>query len=465
MKIKGSDLLKLSKIKVLNENRIRAIRARDVSIDSRKCKKSEIFIAIKGERFDGHDFIADVLKKGTTGVIAEKRWFKKLSEKQKSSFKNKAIVLADDSVKTLGELARNHRRKFLIPVIAIAGSNGKTTAKDFIAHVLSEGYTVLKTEGNMNNAIGVPLTLLRLEPDHSLIIVELGTNHFGEIDYLCRISEPQLGVITNIGKEHLEFFRNLNGVAKAECELMDYLANYYGTYFLNTDDTYLVRKMKGMEMSFVSYGTKSNADIKGKIKKFKGFNPEIEIKCGKQKINTKLNTIGSQSFNAALCAAAFGYYFDIPSAKIKKALSSFNSLTAKRNQLKNVNGTWFIDDTYNSNPDSAGAALKNLKLYKTSGNKHVVLSDMLELGKSSKKEHTEIGRLVKKMGFKYLYTYGKESLNTFRGAKGVSFSFHFNDKNSLVEMLKLTVKKNDIVLVKGSRSMKMEDVINQLSEK
>jgi UDP-N-acetylmuramoyl-tripeptide--D-alanyl-D-alanine ligase len=315
----------------------------------------------------------------------------------------------------------------------------------------------------MNNAIGVPLTLLRLQPDHSLVVIELGTNHFGEIKYLCTIAEPQLGVITNIGREHLEFFKSIKGAAKAECELMDYLANYYGTYFLNADDNYLARKMKGKEISFVSYGTKPGSDIKGKIKKFNGFYPEVEIKCGKQKIKAKLNTIGSQSFNAALSAAAIGFYFDVPAAKIKNAITSFNSLTAKRNQLINANGTWLIDDTYNSNPDSAIAALENLKQYKCSGNKHVVLSDMLELGKASKKEHSAIGRTVKKLGFKYLYTYGKDSINTFRGAKGIQYSFHFEDKNSLAEMLKLTVKKGDIVLIKGSRSMKMEDVINRLN--
>src|SRR5437762_3203995 len=145
MKIKGSDLLRLSNIRFLNIDKVIAVKAGSVSIDSRKCRKSEIFIAIKGERFDGHDYIHGILKKGAAGIIAEKRWFKKLSSRQKRSFNNKAIILVDDSVRSLGELARNHRRKFLIPVIAVAGSNGKTTAKDFIAHVLAEGYNVLKT--------------------------------------------------------------------------------------------------------------------------------------------------------------------------------------------------------------------------------------------------------------------------------------------------------------------------------
>jgi UDP-N-acetylmuramoyl-tripeptide--D-alanyl-D-alanine ligase len=435
-----------------------------VSIDSRKCKKSEIFFAIKGERFDGHSFIKDVIPGGVRAVVAQKKWFKKLSGSEKRSLNNKPIVLVDDTIKSFGELARNYRRKFIIPVIAIAGSNGKTSTKDFIANVLSQRYNVLKTEGNFNNAIGVPLTLFRLSRKHEFCVVEFGTNHFGEIDYLCNVAEPQFGVITNIGKEHLEFLNDLRGVAKAEGELIEYQANNFGTFFLNMNDSHLVKKAAHKEMSIFTYGTTDKCDVKGRIIKYKGFNPEIEIKCGKKKINTVLNTIGSQSFNSALAAAAAGFYFDVHSEGIKKAISKFQQRAGKRNQLKNSNGYWVIDDTYNSNPDSVKAALENLKVYKVKGKKHIVLADMLELGGSSSKEHKSIGRLIKDMKFNNLYTYGRESLNTFKAARGVKNNFYFEDKTTLSQMLKRSVKKGDVVLVKGSRSMKMEEVVNGLTK-
>lgn len=462
MNLTGGDLLSLENSLAVNDRELIKVKLSGVSIDSRKCKKKDVFFAIKGERFDGHEFIDSVLKKGVGAVIAEKKWF--LKNRKKRSLKSKKIILVDDTIKSLGELAHNYRNKFVIPVIAVAGSNGKTTVKDFVAHVLGSKYNVLKTEGNMNNAIGVPLTLFRLRKENEICVLELGTNHFGEIDYLCNIAEPQFGVITNIGKEHLEYFKDLNGVAKAECELVDWLKSNYGTFFLNADDSYLRRKSASKELKVFLYGSTGKTVVKGKIKKFKGFYPEIEIKHKNKIIKTELNTIGTQSFNAALAAAAMGFYFDVEPSKIKKAIGNFNSVTAKRNRLVSSHGINIIDDTYNSNPDSVIMALENLKKYKTAGLKHIVLADMLELGRTSKKEHFEIGKAIKKMGFDTLYTFGKDSFNTYKGAKGIANNFYFEDKATLSELLLHTVKKDDLVLVKGSRSMRMEEIINKLTK-
>ena len=457
MKIGIEDLKKLSKSRTYGK-KSSGIVFNGVSIDSRKCKNTDLFFAIKGQKHDGHDFVKAVLKKGTKGAVVNRRWFGKLSAKEGKFFNKYLLIAVPDTVKSLGELSSIHRNKFLVPVIAVGGSNGKTTAKEFIAHVLSKKFNVLKTEANYNNEFGVPLTLFRLNRKHEICVIEVGANHFGEIAYLCGIVRPQFGLITNIGREHLEFFKNLKGVAKAECEMLDYLFMNYGAFFLNRDDKYLIEKAKKLGIKHYSFGKSGNVDVKGKIMKFDGFNPDIEIKYGRDKLTCKLKSIGSQSFEAALCGSAVGFYFGVRPVQIKKALGEVELNKNKRNNLKYKNGVWIIDDTYNSNPDSLKMALENVKRFKVKGKKHLVLSDMLELGKSSSKEHMESGRLIKKLGFKNLYAYGEEAYNIFKGAKGVKNNYFFSDKNTLIEFLKLNIKKEDLILIKGSRSMKMEEV-------
>ena len=458
MKIGIEDLKKLSKSSIYG-NTADKISFSGVSIDSRSCKKGDLFFAIKGERFDAHDFVKDVLKKGIKGAVVQKKWLK---GQDKRFFKKYLLVIVDDTVKSLGELASIYRSKFIVPVLAVGGSNGKTTAKEFIAGVLSKKFNVLKTEGNFNNEYGVPLTLFRLNKNHEFCVIETGANHFGEIDNLCNIAKPQFGIITNIGKEHLEFFKDVRGAAKAECEMIDYLYSNYGMLFLNKNDRYLSEKAAKTGIKNFSFGKSGKADVKGKFKKFDGFNPVVEIKYGKEKFSAKLKMIGSQSFEAALCASAVGFYFGMKKEQIKNALEKIDIIKNKRNELKNKNGVWVIDDTYNSNPDSVKIALDNMKRFKVKGKKYVVLADMLELGKVSKREHNSIGKLVKELGFENLYTYGSESYNTFTGAKGLENNFYFSDKQTLIEFLKLNLREGDLVLVKGSRSMKMEEVTESL---
>jgi UDP-N-acetylmuramoyl-tripeptide--D-alanyl-D-alanine ligase len=462
MKIRIEDLKKLRNSKIYGNAGTERISFTGVSINSRTCKKTDLFFAIKGERFDAHNFVKDVLKKGLKGAVVNKKWFNKLNKNELKFFKKYLLVIVEDTVKSLGELASIHRSKFIVPVLAVGGSNGKTTAKEFIAGVLSKKFNVLKTEGNFNNEYGVPLTLFRLNEKHDFCVIETGANHFGEIANLCNIVKPQFGLITNIGKEHLEFFKDLRGAVKAECEMVDYLYHNYDMLFLNKSDSYLTEKAAKTGIKCFSFGKSGNADVKGRIKSFNGFNPIAEFKCGKEKITAGLKMIGSQSFEAALSAAAVGFYFGVKASQIKKALEETNLHKNKRNELKNKNGAWVVDDTYNSNPDSVKIALENMKQYMVKGKKHIVLSDMLELGKTSKKEHSAVGRLVKNLGFENLYTYGNESYNTFKGAKGLKNNFYFSDKQTLIEFLKLNIKNGDIVLVKGSRSMKMEEVTEAL---
>ncbi len=462
MKIGLEDFKKLRKCRVYGNTESGKITFSGVSIDSRSCKKTDLFFAIKGERFDGHDFVKDLLKKGTKGAVVSQKWHNKINKNESGFFKKYLLVVVDDTVKSLGGLASIHRNKFPVPVLAVGGSNGKTTVKEYIAGVLSKKFNVLKTEGNFNNEYGVPLTLFNLNEKHGFCVIETGANHFGEIAYLCNIAKPQFGIITNIGKEHLEFFKDLKGVAKAECEMVDYLYENYGMFFLNKDDVYLGKKAPKTGIKSFSFGKNAKADVKGRIRSFSGFNPVIEVRYGKEKFPAKLKMIGSQSFEAALCASAVGFYFGIKPSLIKKALEDVDLHKNKRNELKNNNGIWVIDDTYNSNPDSVKAALENMKRFRVNGKKHIVLADMLELGNMSIKEHLNTGKLVKSYGFENLYTYGNCSYNTFKGAGGLKNNFYFSDKRTLIEFLRLNLKKGDIVLVKGSRSMKMEEVVESL---
>jgi len=459
MKLGLADLKEIRHHSIVNEQKIGNVRFSGVSIDSRKCSGKDIFFAITGEKFDGHDFVKILFKKGIKCAVVSKKWYSGLTDSEKRSLKTGSMLIVNNTVKALGELAGNYRRRFTIPVIGIAGSNGKTSTKDFAAHVLSKKYITLKTEGNLNNELGVPLTLFRLNSKHEAAVIELGTNHFGEVERLCKIACPQFGLITNIGKEHLEFLKDIKGAARAEGELAEYIQSVYGTFFLNSDDRYIKRYSKRKDLKKFVYGEAKSSDVVCSVTGFKGFYPGIKIKFGNNTITTQLNNIGYQSAKAAFAAAALGFYFEVPVQQIKKALTGYEVESNKRNQLRIINGIRFIDDTYNSNPDSVKAALENLKAYEIKGRKFIVLGDMLEMGKASKKEHTAAGMLIKRMKFEYLLTYGRDSHQTYLAAKGIKNNFYFEDKETLGKFLKITVKKGDLVLVKGSRSMKMEEVI------
>ncbi len=458
------DIAGIKGIHIYNAENLGNKKFTGVSIDSRKCGKYDLFFAIKGERFDGHNFVTDVLKKGTVCAVVNEKWYNKNKSVLNRSFKKKCFVSVKDTEKAMGDIAAVYRNKFVIPVIGVAGSNGKTSTKDFIAEVLSAKYNVLKTVGNLNNQLGVPLTIFRLKPEHEIAVIEIGTNHFGEVEKLSKIAKPQFGLITNIGKEHLEFLKDIKGAAKAEGEIVEYLKTVYGTFFLNADDKFLKKYSNYKDIKTFSFAMNNKADVTGKFKKFKGFYPQIEIKYGKKKILAQLKNIGFQSCQAALCSAAVGFYFGLPVQDIKKRISGYKIESNRRNQLKSINGIRIIDDAYNSNPDSVKAALENLKAYSIKGKKYIVLGDMLELGKTSKAEHSNTGRLVKKMKFENLYTFGKYSHYTHTAAKGVKNNYHFTDKVTLGAMLKSQLEKGDAVLVKGSRSMKMEEVIEKISE-
>lgn len=455
--IKISDILSISK--AINAEVLKVKYFKGCSIDSRTINKDEFFVAIKGENNDGHKYLNEVFKRKVKAALVNKNWY----EKNKSLFKNKTFFVVEDTIKSLGELARIHKYNFSVPILCIGGSNGKTTTKDMIAHVLSEKYTVLKNEGNFNNHIGLPLTLLRLNESHNIAVLESGSNHFNEIAYLCQIAEPHFGLVTNIGKEHLEFFKNLDGVAKEEFSLYSYLNSNLGECFINKDDEFSRNFMKINKGSYFSYSFNHKSDVIGKFIKFdKDFRPEIEIKYGSTKFRVKINSFGKHSVFNGLAAASVGLYFGLSIDDIKQSLSNFKAESSKRMEVLQINGLMIINDAYNSNPDSVKLGLDTMKEYKAKGEKIIVLGDMLEMGKASKDEHFNIGKMVRDFGFRFLFTHGKDSYMTFKGAGNIPNNFHFEDKKELSALLKAIVKKGDVIYVKGSRGMKMEEIIEEL---
>lgn len=460
-KITVKDLKGLTGSDIVNADVLKRRAIAGVSTDSRAVKKDDLFFALKGEKFDAHDFIDSVVKAEAAAVVVHREW----AEKNSSYFRTFpcVFVIVDDSTKAFGELARIYRRKFDIPVIAIAGSNGKTTTKEMVSAVLRTRYNVLSTEGNLNNHIGVPQTLFRLTKEHDAAVVEIGTNHFGELRYLCEMAEPTHGLITNIGKEHLEFFKDEEGVAKEERSLFQYLNEQKGFAFVNCDDPFLAADADSLKRS-IGYGVGSKGDLRAKkVRVDASGRSTFEVVMPKKDLSfpVTLSAPGMHNVTNAVAAAAVGLKLKVKPKRIAEALSWFTS-ASKRMEVLDHNGITILNDTYNSNPDSVIVALKTLQSISTSGKKYVVLGDMRELGDASKREHTNIGAVASGMKFDRLFTFGPFSRYTSE-ACGAS-SKHYDSKDVLSDELKQIVKSGDVVLIKGSRGMRMEDVVNRLTD-
>lgn len=428
-------------------------RITGISIDSRTIKPKEAFIAIKGSNFDGHNFIKDAIDRGA-GLIVHGSKFKVHSEKKIP------FITVADTLKTLGDIARWQRKKFDIPVIAVTGSNGKTTTKEMIAHVLSAKFRVLKNEGTKNNPIGLPMTLRNLNSSHDMAVLEVGTNHFGEVEYLAKICLPNIGVITNIGASHLEFFNDLKGVLKEKYALLDNLEDPR-IAILNTDDSLLRKKISGKtKKPFVfSFGIKNRCDFSASNIKFKDGRYVFLVN---KRFRFTLNTCGYYNIYNALAAITLGRLYGISHKDIAEALASFN-FPRSRLKLLELGKIRFIDDTYNSNPLSLMHALEAFDNFKAKGRKIFVMGDMLELGKSAGLFHRRAGRRIAQV-CDLLITVGELSKLSARTAERFGFSegniFTCESSGEARDTLfnKIALEADDIVLVKGSRSMKMEEV-------
>lgn len=450
------DIHDMTKAEFLN---LKFRTSRSVSTDSRTVSPGEVFFALRGENFDGHRFVSDAVRKGASCAVVDRKWLRK----NKALAMSLPLVAVEDTNRALGDLARIYRRKFSMPVVAVGGSNGKTTTKEMMAKVLGQRFKVAKTPGNHNNQVGVPLTIFGFSKSHEIAVVEIGTNHFGEIDRLCNILEPDAGLITNIGSEHLEFFRNLGGVRREEGSLFDYLMKTKGIAFTNADDRSLVDLSAKISRKF-TYGFqgRTRRDLRGRLF---GFDRKgcalFEIEYGGKTELVHLSIPGVHNAVNALAAAAVGLHFGIGRTEIKKALDSFRPYE-KRMQAVKVGGVTILNDTYNSNPESAIGAVRWLSMVQTKGRRIAVFADMLELGDSAEREHQRIGKAIAGEKIDYLFTFGRMSRQTAAAADGKVDTESFSDKKKLARRLASLVSPGDVVLVKGSRGMKMEEIVNAL---
>lgn len=422
----------------------------NVVIDSRKVTDRSMFIALPGEHTDGHKYIKNALDAGASlCVVSGKR-------AGEYDISGAPLWIVESPEKALQILAKSWRQQFDIPVLAITGTNGKTTTKAMCNAVLRQKYNVHTTSGNLNNQLGLPLTLLELNENHQFSILELGTNHFGEIAYLCELAQPNAGLITNIGYGHTEFFGSREGVARAKKELFDALSAK-DKVFLNIDDDF-IRQMKVSALP-ITYGFSSgNADYRGIIKDFdKNGCAKLVIN---DKIHIRLAVPGKIMAANALAAAAVGKTFSINTEDMIEALESFQPVDQRFTVIRRNNCT-IINDAYNANPDSTAAALDTFSRMAVPGRRIFVFGDMFELGALAEKSHADIGKFVSQSPIDICYMYGPltKITNDIIGKTGDVKTRHFLNKEELIQSLKKELLPEDTILVKGSRGNKMEEII------
>ena len=449
------ELLEITSGKLILKGAQRPING--VSIDSRTIRKDDVFIAIKGNNFDGHDFVGEALKKGARTIIAM-RYPSRVGRDSKAN-----VILVKDTVKALGDIAHYHRRKFNIPIIAVTGSNGKTTVKELISCILEDKFKVLKSPGTQNNQIGIPMALLKMNKRFDLAVLEIGTNHFGEIEYLAKITRPNIGIITNIGPSHLEFLHSAYDVYREKYAIIKNLMSPF-IGILNMDDKFLKQNASAAKQGefIVGFGTKGRCDYKASQIRIAGSRVEFTVNA---KYRFTLDTLGAYNVYNALTAISTVRLFGMDYETIYKRLANF-VFPAGRLVLKRVDGVHFIDDTYNANPVSLERALEALKAFKVKGRKILVMGDMLELGTYSESFHRQAGKTIAGIcdafisAGKLTYLAAESARKSGMSAQDI-FTCSSSKEARQILMNKLKPSCDDIVLVKGSRLMRMEEVIKE----
>lgn len=412
-----------------------------ISIDSRTIASGSLFFALKGDTFDGNVFAEQALANGAAYAVIDNARFKKKEN----------YFVVDDALAALQELARYHRDQFAIPVIGITGSNGKTTTKELVSAVLSQKYRTLSTKGNLNNHIGVPLTLLTINQDTEIAVIEMGANHQGEIARLCEIANPGYGLITNIGKAHLEGFGGLGGVIKAKTELYDHSRKNDGKIFINANDGLLLKHARGIET--ITYGPDSN--VSGKII---DAHPFLTIKLNIDNNETDIRTglIGDYNLSNILAAACIGNHFNIEQKPIRQAIENYKPEN-NRSQFIRTDNNSIVMDAYNANPSSMELAIRNFINF-PDAHKVLILGDMLELGSGSENEHRRMLDLAQSANAELIILVGK----LFKGVNEDDSIFTYRTSEEALKMLGQNPLKGKTILIKGSRGIQLEKLLEVL---
>lgn len=425
-----------------------------ISTDTRTIEKNSLFIALKGERFDGHDFAAKAMEMGAAAVVTER------------AVEGARCVIVDSTAQALLDIAGYYRSRFDIPVVGVTGSVGKTTTKDMIALVVSQKYNTLKTQGNLNNEIGMPKTLFGLDRTHTAAVIEMGMSHQGEISRMSMCCQPDVCVITNIGVSHIENLGSQANILKAKMEILDG-AKYDAPLILCRDDKLLAKAEVYSDRKVYYYSvSKKDCDVyaTGITTADGGIN--FTINYGGEKLAARINCLGEHNVKNALAAFCVGIALDIPTEDIIKGIGLFKPEGMRQN-VREHKGVTFILDCYNAAPDSMKASLSVLAQTETKGKRYCVLGDMLELGKNSAKYHKQVGEYVLASKADEILCFGENSVHYIEGACDKGFAAenarHFDSREELAAYLKGKLNAGDAVLIKGSRGMKLEEVFNILT--
>ncbi len=428
-----------------------------ISTDSRTVKPGELFVALRGENFDGHKFVEEVAQKGAAGAVVDWAWKRKVPQ-------NFAVVRVDDTLRAYQDLASNYRKSLPLKVIAITGSNGKTTTKDFTASVLAKKFRVTKTDGNFNNHVGLPRTMLEATSDDQIAVWEIGMNHPGEIAALATIASPDVGIITNIGVAHIEFMGSRDAIAKEKGALAEAIGPA-GSVILNADDPFSQGIAARTRAKVIFAGTTSGTVHATDIRQ-SADGSEFTILEGAHRCRAQLPVPGLHMVQNAMFAVAAGRLFGLSIEECAAGLVAA-PLTKARLQIKKIHGVQFIDDSYNANPDSVKAALRTLVELDADGKRIAVLGEMLELGRESERGHREVGECAAELGIDQLIAIGETGALIAQAAEksGLTKSVAVKSTSEAAEMLIDLAVPGDLVLVKGSRTARTERVLEEFGKR